>query len=55
MYWTGDLSAWGADLDDNIMSQGETTTYPPLDQPRRANPAPELGRIFFRAELNPPQ
>jgi hypothetical protein len=48
--WNTDLLTWPFDINDSIQSQGETTTYPPVDQPPFANPSPLSNALFFRIE-----
>jgi len=53
LFWSPDLADWGSDVDDNIESQGDTTTFPALDNPAAPLPfgAPE-DIIFFRVQDN---
>jgi len=53
LFFSTSLTDFGSDIDDGIPSQGETTTFPPLDEPALANPSPGIERIFFRVEQNP--
>ena len=45
LYVSEDLKSWDFDLDDSIISEGDTTTYGPFE-----NPMPEARQLFFRAE-----
>jgi hypothetical protein len=51
-----ELQGFGADISDNIASQGEVTVFPPLSEPPFPNPTVSLGerasKLFFRVEKN---
>ncbi len=44
LFYSQDLIDWGADIEDSIPSQGDTTVF------EFPNPVPEATRIFFRVE-----
>ena len=44
LYVSENLKTWDFDLDDSIISEGDTTTYGPFE-----NPMPEVRELFFRA------
>ena len=52
LFYSLDGADWGADVDDAIPSGGETTTYPPLEEPALPNPEPGAPTILFRVERN---
>ena len=45
LYVSENLEEWDFDLDDSIISDGDTTTYGPFE-----NPMPGSRQLFFRAE-----
>ena len=45
LFVSEDLKTWDFDLDDSIISEGDTTTYGPFE-----NPMPEARELFFRAQ-----
>lgn len=51
--WSLDLINWDNDINDNIASDSQPTTFPPINQPGTANPLPGEDRLFFRIEENP--
>ena len=54
LYYSTDLINWERNIDDSILSGGESTTFPPVEQPAAANPVVDFSKIFFRVEENPP-
>ena len=52
LYFSETLEEFDADIDDSIESGGETTVYPPIDEPGLENPLEGAPHLFFRIEEN---
>jgi len=52
IFWSSDLEDWGADLVDDVSSQGESTTFPAVGDPAEPNPAGNADVLFFRVQEN---
>ena len=52
LYFSETLEEFDADIDDSIESGGETTVYPPIDEPGLENPLEGAPQLFFRIEEN---
>lgn len=52
IFWSQDLNDWGRELVDDIASQGETTSYPALEEPAITSPIAPNGKIFLRIQEN---
>jgi len=50
--YSNDLKSWDSDIGDSVLSEGESTTFPPVNQPPAANPLEGTPRIYFRIEEN---
>ncbi|HEY6565696.1 MAG TPA: discoidin domain-containing protein, partial [Pirellulaceae bacterium] len=53
LFYSADLTDFGADINDNIGSQGDMTTFPPMNEPALPNPLPGAPMLYFRAQENP--